>query len=754
MADTFKGIITADGKKRQLPYGSVLDKPVSDETLSIEGGFADAKVVGGNFKKVNAETASLKEDFANNGLSISIKLNESMFGVPYKTNCFAFSRDNSQIGKYIDDIATSSSIGANIYLIDITDSIYIAFRVFKTSSKGGSYFLDEKKMCIAELLNDTDNTGTEIKYKVPDNAKYLLYSVSKALYDTGLDIYVKKVTKSLIDDKINKGEKAYNNIHVGIDSIIDLDGLPTITGTVQATGKWGSVGTPYYQTTVLSENIPNKINVIANSKKNTYVSLLKSVPLETRREKVDFCLSETGRHQINAGDSEIINIPSDCVCIVFTKYSSQELTSYLPTCTAFYKPISDSVKDIQNDVLKLSNMIKVADYKANTNRNICLCATKTDIVNNKIPFTRGYIFHKFVNDDKSIYYGENFNDIKKIGEVDIYPTNYLVACSPTDGRLIFANRNQRGSLCIWDGNTTIKLFENAALKPMGWLYNSGVEFTKDSTGKEICLFAEYTNTPGTYATDGYKVWRGEYPYTSESDWNIVFSQNYGSNPSTDITHFHQIRRDPWTEILYLTSGDDSALSKWWYSTDYGLTWNLLTTGQSSGFEEHICRCINFCFTKDLIYFATDKGTNHCLNKISRNADTHIIDVSTRQKVCDLPAGRATNSICYVDSPKGIFMYDRVDIGFTDYYDKGFDVQFWSIENEKLYTLMHIDLITNTWGGHRGKCYLNYTNSVQPYPAMGFSIDSPCIFDIVSDDVSKIGTVYYEIMNKVLRTLIN
>ena len=51
MADTFKGIITADGKKRQLPYESVLETPVSDETLSIQGGFADAKVVGNNFKK-------------------------------------------------------------------------------------------------------------------------------------------------------------------------------------------------------------------------------------------------------------------------------------------------------------------------------------------------------------------------------------------------------------------------------------------------------------------------------------------------------------------------------------------------------------------------------------------------------------------------------------------------------------------------------------------------------------------------------
>lgn len=62
MADTFKGIITADGKKRQLPYGNVLETPTSDATLSVDGGFADAKAVGDKFTKVDDETASLKED--------------------------------------------------------------------------------------------------------------------------------------------------------------------------------------------------------------------------------------------------------------------------------------------------------------------------------------------------------------------------------------------------------------------------------------------------------------------------------------------------------------------------------------------------------------------------------------------------------------------------------------------------------------------------------------------------------------------
>lgn len=62
MADTFKGIITADGKKRQLPYENVLKTPISNKTLDTEGAFADAKVVGDKFKEVKTETDSLKED--------------------------------------------------------------------------------------------------------------------------------------------------------------------------------------------------------------------------------------------------------------------------------------------------------------------------------------------------------------------------------------------------------------------------------------------------------------------------------------------------------------------------------------------------------------------------------------------------------------------------------------------------------------------------------------------------------------------
>lgn len=58
MADTFKGIITADGKKRTFAREGITPEYVSDKTLSVDGGFADAKATGDAVK-------SLKEDIDN-----------------------------------------------------------------------------------------------------------------------------------------------------------------------------------------------------------------------------------------------------------------------------------------------------------------------------------------------------------------------------------------------------------------------------------------------------------------------------------------------------------------------------------------------------------------------------------------------------------------------------------------------------------------------------------------------------------------
>ena len=86
MADTFKGIITADGKKRQLSYGNILELPVSDETLSIQGAFADAKTVGDKFTEVKTETSLLREDIDDLSSSKITKFYASNLGETHITD--------------------------------------------------------------------------------------------------------------------------------------------------------------------------------------------------------------------------------------------------------------------------------------------------------------------------------------------------------------------------------------------------------------------------------------------------------------------------------------------------------------------------------------------------------------------------------------------------------------------------------------------------------------------------------------------
>lgn len=151
MADTFKGIITADGKKRQLPYGSVLETPVSDATLSMDGAFADAKVVGDKFKEVKAETASLKED-----LDYIVRGNRP----------FAIVKD-----EYIDingEIRKTDQKWDRTDYIEINNNLVI---ISKSSSVYNCFFDSTKSFVSNFPLSNGEN-----KIIVPHNAKYIICS--------------------------------------------------------------------------------------------------------------------------------------------------------------------------------------------------------------------------------------------------------------------------------------------------------------------------------------------------------------------------------------------------------------------------------------------------------------------------------------------------------------------------------------------------------------------------------------------------
>ena len=124
-----------------------------------------------------------------------------------------------------------------------------------------------------------------------------------------------------------------------------------------------------------------------------------------------------------------------------------------------------------------------------TKISLCMCAIKTEIVKNKIPFASGFLFHKLGTISQELYYGKTLNEAESIGSVNFYPKDCVMAVSPTDGRIIAANRSLRGSLYVYDGTTKTKLFTNAELKPMGWLYNSGIDFIIDVHPTSTWLWA-------------------------------------------------------------------------------------------------------------------------------------------------------------------------------------------------------------------------------------------------------------------------
>lgn len=77
MAKTILKIHTQNG---DIPVGypGLANKPIADKTLSVEGAFADSKVVGDRFKEVNAETDSLKEDIVPLEYDIYNQLNKKL----------------------------------------------------------------------------------------------------------------------------------------------------------------------------------------------------------------------------------------------------------------------------------------------------------------------------------------------------------------------------------------------------------------------------------------------------------------------------------------------------------------------------------------------------------------------------------------------------------------------------------------------------------------------------------------------------
>nr|DAG14857.1 MAG TPA: Ig-like domain protein [Caudoviricetes sp.] len=358
-----------------------------------------------------------------------------------------------------------------------------------------------------------------------------------------------------------------------------------------------------------------------------------------------------------------------------------------------------------------------------------LCAIKNRIVNGKPNIPIGYLYHSSLETNKGIYYSASKLDTPaKIKDLSFNPNGKTIAISPKHGDIIFLPIERQGNPIVLS-NSTENTINITTQKPVGWLDNCGCDFGIDSEGNEFFIFGEYTGVPST-ANPTVNIWKVTYPYTEISNWNIVKSfertSAYTASEEGKVWHIHTIQRDPYTNIWYCTTGDEDLSCTWWYSTDEGTTWIKLHDG--TVWDSQVARVLNFVFTKDFIYWANDWGTNHSLNRIKRNSDTNVIDISTYEKLTELNKAQSTYATCYLNYPNGILMLDRTEKTLTNSMKPSIlQIQFYSFDDEKLYNLKTLSIINsqnNVSFGFRAKCATLYQGIYDNRIAVGFDKKYP------------------------------
>ena len=370
MADTFKGIITADGKKRQLPYGSVLETPVSDKTLSADGAFADAKVTGDKFKEVKAETNSLKEDLVNLENGTCILKGEFDVG-NIKSSTGEYERD------YIYQVSNKHPISYDTNLIlYIKDGFQVAFSWYDND---GSFikkdsFIKNRKVITANTKFSVTIFKTGITTGIADVHEYL----SAITYEWEL------INLTYRNDIL----KNYMKFVYGTLS----NGIPVSTSASRFRSK--DISCAYYDTTFRSledrfvlayHSYDENGNFLYDSGWNYEVSVSKGtkyrlllkdtmeeykendIELITEKYVASYSGIEGNRHLIDEliGKKPVNNFNDYTVIMAHRGYSSIAPENTMPAFELAYK---NGCRCIETDVVYTSDRIPVLSHDININR--------------------------------------------------------------------------------------------------------------------------------------------------------------------------------------------------------------------------------------------------------------------------------------------------------------------------------------------------------------------------------------------------
>ena len=207
------------------------------------------------------------------------------------------------------------------------------------------------------------------------------------------------------------------------------------------------------------------------------------------------------------------------------------------------------------------------------------------------------------------------------------------------------------------------------LKPCGWVMDVGFKVLANGSA----IFCEYTRQT-TYTAN---VWKIDGDPTDASNWTATKSFVVTSTDnSTGFKHCHMVSQDHYTGVCYMSTGDDNVGSMLFCSTDNGSTWTQLVSPDSDGQineygwitgSEKYCRALNFIYTEDYIYWASDTNnlSIHYLFRVGRDANG-VFDFGTVVDLLQIPAnsGASTYGIVWLPEYNAIFMLDRTDVDAT------------------------------------------------------------------------------------------
>lgn len=386
------------------------------------------------------------------------------------------------------------------------------------------------------------------------------------------------------------------------------------------------------------------------------------------------------------------------------------------------------------------------DWNTETTNNYSLCWIKSVLGENKLPFNVGYYFSEYPAKNGKLYYGNSLTgEVKEIVDfakkntgfdTETYIESRVVAVSPKHNTIMNSvfDRYPGFGLRIYEDGVFGEV--NMAEPMQAWLYNTGIEFVYDETGKEYCLYGEYSHARKSTR----RIFKAEYPYINPNNWRTVFEIPSAEGATDGILHIHDIQKDPFSSYIYCICGDTADESRWFYSADLGETWQLLVKDKPAGY----LRAINFVFLENDIYWASDDLSHYLLH--AKRGANGLIDVSTIEVLKNLPSMQATNSLAYIQSINCLFFYDRV---YEDSTGKNKLKEYiYDIARDEIVILKEFEKVDTTaygsWG-NRGKCYNHLPNSAEPHLAMGIVDEyAPCTFNLIGNNKETYGSILYKI----------